>query len=79
MRATDSRLLLLSAYSTVIGMATEVEVLRALGEEPTLRSLARRRRELLDFLHSALAPPVLHPVLAPDLVAIAAESGARTS
>ncbi|MET1040631.1 MAG: TetR/AcrR family transcriptional regulator, partial [Acidimicrobiales bacterium] len=39
MRATDSRLLLMSAYSTVIGMATEVEVLRALGEEPTLRSL----------------------------------------
>ncbi len=58
MRATDSRLLLLSAYSTVIGMATEVEVLRALGEEPTLRSLARRRRELLDFLQSALVVPV---------------------
>ncbi len=58
MRATDSRLLLLSASSTVIGMATEVEVLRALGEEPTLRSLARRRRELLDFLRSALTPPV---------------------
>jgi AcrR family transcriptional regulator len=75
MRATDSRLLLLSAYSTVIGMATEVEVLRALGEEPTLRSLARRRRELLDFLHSALTAPVL----APDLVAMTAESGARTS
>jgi TetR/AcrR family transcriptional regulator len=54
MRATDSRLLLLSAYSTVIGMATEVELLRGLGEEPTLRSLARRRRELLDFLRSAL-------------------------
>ena len=61
MRVTDSRLLLLSAYSTVIGMATEVEVLRALGEEPTLRSLARRRRELLDFLHSALAAPVPIP------------------
>jgi AcrR family transcriptional regulator len=61
MRATDSRLLLLSAYSTVIGMATEVEVLRALGEEPTLRSLARRRRELLDFLHSALVVPVSVP------------------
>ena len=58
MRATDSRLLLMSAYSTVIGMATEVEVLRALGEEPTLRSLARRRRELLDFLRSALTAPV---------------------
>jgi AcrR family transcriptional regulator len=58
MRVTDSRLLLMSAYSTVIGMATEVEVLRALGEEPTLRSLARRRRELLDFLRSALTAPV---------------------
>jgi len=77
MRATDSRLLLLSAYSTVIGMATEVEVLRALGEEPTLRSLARRRRELLDFLHSALTAPA-PPVLAPDLVAMAAEPGAST-
>jgi hypothetical protein len=42
-------------------MATEVEVLRALGEEPTLRSLARRRRELLDFLHSALVVPVSVP------------------
>ena len=64
MRATDSRLLLLSAYSTVIGMATEVEVLRGLGEEPTLRSLARRRRELLDFLHSALTAPAPAPVAA---------------
>lgn len=54
MRATDSRLLLMSAYSTVMGMATEVEVLRAMGEEPTLRSMARRRRALLDFLRSAL-------------------------
>jgi AcrR family transcriptional regulator len=63
MRATDSRLLLLSAYSTVIGMATEVEVLRGLGEEPTLRSLARRRRELLDFLHSALSAPAPAPAV----------------
>jgi AcrR family transcriptional regulator len=61
MRATDSGLLLLSVYSTVIGMATEVELLRALGEEPTLRSLARRRRELLDFLHSALTVPAAVP------------------
>ncbi|HEY5888149.1 MAG TPA: helix-turn-helix domain-containing protein [Acidimicrobiales bacterium] len=58
MRATDSRLLLMSAYSAVIGMATEAELLRALGEEPTLRSLARRRRELIDFLRSALTAPV---------------------
>ena len=54
MRRQDARLLLLSAYSTVIGVATEVEVLRALGVEPTARSLVRRRTELLTFLRSAL-------------------------
>ncbi len=46
--------LLLSAYSTVIGVATEVEVLRAVGLDPTARSLVRRRAELLGFLRSAL-------------------------
>lgn len=56
MRRQEPRLLLLSAYSLVIGVATEVEVLRALGYEPTLRSLVRRRAELLQFLHSALVP-----------------------
>ncbi len=54
MRECDARLLLLSVYSTVIGVATEVEVLRAVGIEPTLRSTAVRRRELLNFLRSAL-------------------------
>lgn len=54
MRRQEPRLLLLSAYSAVIGVATEVEVLRALGIEPTLRSLVRRRAELLAFLRSAL-------------------------
>ena len=53
-RTTDSRLLLLSTYSTVLGVATEVEVLRAVGIEPTLRSMVVRRRELLRFLHAAL-------------------------
>jgi AcrR family transcriptional regulator len=53
-RRHEPRLLLLAAYSSVIGMATEVEVLRALGEEPSARSLARRRSELLGFLRSAL-------------------------
>ncbi len=53
-RTTDPRLLLLSTYSTVLGVATEVEVLRAVGIEPTLRSMVVRRRELLRFLHSAL-------------------------
>lgn len=55
-RRQDARLLLLAAYSTVIGVATEVEVLRALGVEPTSRSLVRRRAELLAFLRSALLP-----------------------
>lgn len=53
-RPQDARLLLLSSYSTVIGVATEVEVLRAVGVEPTARSLVRRRTELLGFLRSAL-------------------------
>jgi len=56
MRRHDARLLLLAAYSAVIGVATEVEVLRALGYDPTARSLVRRRRELLSFLRSALVP-----------------------
>lgn len=53
-RSQDARLLLLSTYSAVIGVATEVEVLRGLGVEPTARSLVRRRSEVLDFLRSAL-------------------------
>ena len=53
-RRTDPRLLLMSVYSTVLGMATEVDVLRAVGEEPTIASLRRRRRELLRYLRSAL-------------------------
>ena len=55
-RRQDARLLLLATYSTVIGVATEVEVLRAVGVEPTARSLVRRRSELLSFLRSALLP-----------------------
>ena len=54
MRRHDPRLLLLAIYSTVIGMLTEVEVLRAFGEEPTARSLVRRRNEILELLRSAL-------------------------
>ncbi len=55
-RRSDPDLLLVSAYSTVIGVATEVEVLRAVGIEPTLRATVVRRRELLGFLRSALVP-----------------------
>jgi len=54
MRRHEPRLLLLAIYSSVIGMLTEVEVLRAFGEEPTARSLVRRRAEILDLLRSAL-------------------------
>jgi TetR/AcrR family transcriptional regulator len=54
MRGHDPHLLLLAIYSTVIGMVTEVEVLRALGEEPTARSLVRRRADVLALLRSAL-------------------------
>ena len=58
MRRHDPRLLLLAIYSTVIGMVTEVEVLRALGEEPTARSLVRRRADVLRLLRSALVVEV---------------------
>ncbi len=56
MRRQDALLLLLNGYSTVIGAATEIEVLRALGVEPTAKTLVRRRRELTEFLRSALVP-----------------------
>ncbi len=52
----DARLLLFSLYSTIMGVATEVEVLRAMGVEPSLRTLAQRRAELLRFLRAALNP-----------------------
>ncbi len=54
MRRHEPKLLLLAIYSTVTGMLTEVDVLRAFGEEPTARSLVRRRNEILELLRSAL-------------------------
>ncbi len=57
-RRHDPRLLLLAAYSMVTGLATEVEVLRTFGEQPTLASLVRRRNELVDLLRDALVPPL---------------------
>lgn len=54
MRRQDPRLVLLAAYSAVLGIATEVDVLRAMGFDPTARDLVRRRKQLLDFLKSAL-------------------------
>ena len=53
-RRCDAQLLVMSVYATVMGVATEVELLRAIGMEPSLRSAAIRRREVLSFLHSAL-------------------------
>ena len=53
---SNARLLLFSLYSTIMGVATEVEVMRAMGVEPSLRTLAERRIELLRFLRAALVP-----------------------
>jgi AcrR family transcriptional regulator len=54
MRRHEPRILLLTIYSTVVGMVTEVEVLKAVGVETTARSLVRRRTEILNLLRSAL-------------------------
>lgn len=56
LRKHDARFFLLSAYSVVIGVATEVEVVRALGMDLSLRSLVLRRDSLLHFLKGALLP-----------------------
>jgi AcrR family transcriptional regulator len=56
LRGQDARLLLFMAYASVVGVATEIEVLRALGVEPTARTTVRQRRALLGFLRSALVP-----------------------
>jgi AcrR family transcriptional regulator len=53
-RPVDTRLLLLAAYSAVVGIATESEVMRALGVEPTVRSMVRARRQVVALLRSAL-------------------------
>ena len=56
LRRSDPEMLLLSLYSTVVGVATELEVQRAMGLPPTLRGTVARRQELLRFLRAALAP-----------------------
>ena len=53
-RPLEPRMLLLADYSAVIGVATEPEVMRALGLEPDLRSLVKARRETIEFLRAAL-------------------------
>jgi AcrR family transcriptional regulator len=54
LRVRDPSLVLLAAYSMVIGVSTEVEVQGALGQEQTLRSLVHRRNGLLSLLRDAL-------------------------
>ncbi len=70
LRRSDPSMLLLSLYSTVVGVATELEVQRAMGLAPTLRGTVARRQELVRFLRAALEPrvttkpaPTLGPVL----------------
>ena len=58
LRRHDPAAVLFTAYSAVIGMATEVEALRALGNEPTVRELVRRRNGLLALLRAALVPAI---------------------
>ncbi|MGD9701470.1 MAG: TetR/AcrR family transcriptional regulator [Acidimicrobiia bacterium] len=54
MRSGDPRLVLSLCYATVIGVATEPEVLRAVGWEPSTIGLRRLRAELLAYLRAAL-------------------------
>ncbi|MEQ8840252.1 MAG: TetR/AcrR family transcriptional regulator [Acidimicrobiales bacterium] len=56
LRSSDASMLLLSLYSTVVGVATELEVQRAMGLPASLRSTVARRQELIRFLHAALTP-----------------------
>ncbi len=64
-RSHDHRLVLLSAYSSVVAAATEVETLRQLGVTPGIRILVRRRRALRDELRAILSqPPVASLVVA---------------
>lgn len=60
-RRSDPRLVLVSAYATVTGVVTDVEVLRAVGLRLDLRVAASLRRTLLDFLGAALAPDAVQP------------------
>ena len=56
MRRSDPEMLLLSLYSTVVGVATELEVQRAMGISDSLRGAVARRQELIRFLRAALEP-----------------------
>jgi len=55
-RRADPRLIAALCYATVTGIATESEVLRAVGWRSEIAELRRLRTELLGFLRAALAP-----------------------
>jgi len=54
-RRGDPRLLVVFTYSTVLGVATDVEAQRAVGWEPSAAGLRRMRRELFAFVRAAVA------------------------
>jgi AcrR family transcriptional regulator len=56
LRSADPRLIAALCYATVTGIATEPDVLRAVGWRPTTAELRRLRTDLLAFLRAALAP-----------------------
>ena len=70
-RRADPAHVLLFTYSMVIGVATDIEAQRALGIDVSIASVARLRRELLDFLRAALSPIGAAP---PSLVTLERES-----
>jgi AcrR family transcriptional regulator len=53
-RPVDTRVLLVTAYGAVVGIVTEPAIIAALGLDPTLRSLVRGRRQVIDLLRGAL-------------------------
>jgi TetR/AcrR family transcriptional regulator len=53
-RAQDSETVLFTAYWAVVGLATEVDAQRLLGQEPTIRALVRRREALLALIRPAI-------------------------
>jgi AcrR family transcriptional regulator len=56
LRRADAGLIIGLAYATVTGIATDREVLRAVGWQPTTAGLRHLRDELRAFLRAALAP-----------------------
>ena len=55
-RRADTRLLLLFMYATVVGVATEVEVQRAVGLATSPGALRQLRRELFAYIRAATSP-----------------------